>query len=287
MFVGDVAGDAGAAPSRSGAPGFRRHVINAIEIVGASRCDKSHSAHDCVDDGCSTGNSPVRGRGSSSTGEMGALLRGRVQPIKGSGSRHGDSEGQKVLNADDPGKQPRVRPSCRRPHLNAEVAVTLLMATRQSERVALFFQTAAGTAIDFWDGPDSMFERRVLRGKNPFQVTPSIQIITYARRADDRWAVYCVTSNWSSTAEDDELRRLIRNLFPSGAIDIVVGDSPFYLEATSHLLLYPIHGWTPIPDLRAVRTRRLVLEPSRWARDQSSFSDAERGKTRNRKLTPR
>jgi hypothetical protein len=139
--------------------------------------------------------------------------------------------------------------------------ISLLLARKTRERLTLLLQTPQGTAVDFWDGPEGIFERRLLRGRNPFQLTSSIQLIRYIS-IGDKTLVSCVSNDWNSTAEDPELSRVTRRLFPYGAIEIVVGDSVFFREAVSSLIMYPIHGWSSVPaNPTSIRTRRWTLHP--------------------------
>lgn len=145
------------------------------------------------------------------------------------------------------------------PGVSFEVSLRLMMGGKRTERLAFLFQSPSGLAVDFWDGPDGTFERRVLKGQNPFQLTPSIQFGSY-RRVGNSVVVACISSSWKSTAEDTELGRVLRRLFPQGEIEIVLGNGPFFDILLDPLML-PLHGWSWVPSESAeVHTRRWTLK---------------------------
>ena len=146
------------------------------------------------------------------------------------------------------------------PHASFEVSLRLLMGGKRTERLALLLESPSGLAVDFWDGPDGTFERRVLKGENPFQLTPLIQFGAY-RRVGNSVVVACISSSWKSTADDAELGRVLRRLFPDeGEIEVVVGNGPFFDILLDPLML-PIHGWSWVPsDGADVHTRRWTLK---------------------------
>jgi hypothetical protein len=145
------------------------------------------------------------------------------------------------------------------PDMTYELNLRLMMGDPRKTRLALFLKTPSGTAVDYWDGPDASFERRVIQGKNPFQLTRSIQLVRYAIR-EDSVVVMCLTSEFREVSEDAELNTAIRRLFPHERITVIVGDSPFYREIAWDQFL-PIYGRSVPPESEsAIHTRRWTLD---------------------------
>jgi hypothetical protein len=131
-----------------------------------------------------------------------------------------------------------------------------LSQVNSSHRFALYLRTQHGEAIDVWLGGNRSFERRVLRGSNPFLLGDGSEIVFIAKTASGL-SVYCRTRapgtvEWATVA----LTELANVLGIDGRVNqplsLIWGDNPWFFGDGdwSFPSFLPSMGWSYPPASR-------------------------------------
>ena len=144
----------------------------------------------------------------------------------------------------------------------------LFLGNKKLARATLLLKSPAGTAIDHWDGPSGTFSRRVISGENPFRLTDSIELVSLGlmeeptRETRQRITLYCISSRFEDQSEDALLVSRLRSFFPKVAIEVRIGDSPFFGQLLYLVQMVPVQGWHFAPATESsVKTGTISISP--------------------------
>ena len=135
----------------------------------------------------------------------------------------------------------------------------LQAARRPHKRLAVFLETPDGTAMEYWSMDDGVYERVVTRGRNPFRLSDSTDLLGLF--AEGSWIhAHAASRSFHDATNDSSILGCLASWFPGLRVVLTIGESPTFHEALFDLPVTPALAWAWPPEaeplVRRIETGR-------------------------------